>query len=716
MAAWTLEHDGTTQTLEAWGADNSATLTLTNQQPGVLTLHFPGLQDADMTFGYKEKIILRKDDAIIFRGHAMPPRRTGEGSTEGITMQFVDAWWFLANGTITQTIYDGRNSAASRNGTITDGSPTVSVASASGIVVGMTVVGSGIPAGSTITAITGLNLTLSHNATITGTVFLAFIKGSNSAIVALFARLTLGSTYGLIDLSDTLSDIIAAADLHHGGGIIQMGACSGSGWSVFPMPVDIAGTFANAVMAVLQFAPDAIPQLDYTTDPPTINFIQRSAAAVKTLAFPNASAQLSQEITARQDLLVTGVRILYRGYLVDGTPSTVLDAAGDSAGPGVLQVEMSLNPPGELPHWLPPVAEKQSIEVEAIDVASADWWMRNANLAVADSSDIVVGDGCTLELNPDAPENDGASDMTNIDGCSNRILQGSIPTWLNVSAHLRYVRATGYLTIRVWNDPDDHDKGYTLSQETVHVDCAATDLITNEYENLVSVGGWQGGTFDPESVPMGVAAKVLASLSVLQYEGAINLVNDECDFDAVPGRVLNITGGRAEWAAMKAQIQGVTHRLHFGATSFNFGPSAHLAPQDYLQLQRNFQKLRIAMNLALRASGSIPGGGVSTQVRHPQTTIRSNIKRSGNIKEKRDVDGSGQVTQYTQAGKQVWTDGTTEVTIDAGSQLVKIVNGSKSITLDLTSLPSSGEAMFRPVTICADGVQLLAYVLMTPPA
>ena len=54
--------------------------------------------------------------------------------------------------------------AAQTTGTLTSGSPTVTVASADGIVDGQTVVGAGIPPGTTIT-ISGTTVTLSANAT-----------------------------------------------------------------------------------------------------------------------------------------------------------------------------------------------------------------------------------------------------------------------------------------------------------------------------------------------------------------------------------------------------------------------------------------------------------------------------------------------------------------------------------------------------------------------
>ncbi|KAI9549498.1 hypothetical protein GHT06_001898 [Daphnia sinensis] len=54
-----------------------------------------------------------------------------------------------------------------RNCSITTGSPTITVSSATGLVVGATVQGTGIPSGTKITAINGTTVTMSANATAT---------------------------------------------------------------------------------------------------------------------------------------------------------------------------------------------------------------------------------------------------------------------------------------------------------------------------------------------------------------------------------------------------------------------------------------------------------------------------------------------------------------------------------------------------------------------
>lgn len=71
--------------------------------------------------------------------------------------------------------------AAQTTGSTTSGSPTVTVASAAGIVVGQIVIGSGIPVNTTVSVTAGTTLTISNNATATASdVTLTFYTSDES--------------------------------------------------------------------------------------------------------------------------------------------------------------------------------------------------------------------------------------------------------------------------------------------------------------------------------------------------------------------------------------------------------------------------------------------------------------------------------------------------------------------------------------------------------
>lgn len=686
-----------------------------SQSVSYLTLHFPGMLDADCPFAWKDKVILFKDGSAVFRGIAMDPQRTGSGDEEGITVQFADPWWYLSNGTITQVSYDGSITAAARTGTLTTGSAMISAADLTHIVVGMTVVGTGIPLDSTVVSLGTGTFTISAVATASGDQTLSFAHGSASNRKALFALLHmgyLGAAFSHVNIGDELANIIGACDLDHGSGVIQFGAASGPAYSIMPQPIDVQGTFETAVHAALNFAPDTITYFDHSVDPPKLYFVQRAAATAKTLAFADQTVQFSQDIRARNDLKITGMRIIYNFFLVDGSPATAIDEAGATSGPGVMQVTFDLRPPGQAPQQVPAVEEVQSLKTETVNVTSADWWFEHGDLEVTSADGIIVGEGSTLKLDKTAPENGG--DDGDPGGCNKMIIEGAIPGWMNQDAHLKYVAADGYLTLQIWNDDTDHSKGYEIVRRHITLTFAATDLSTNDYTNTITAATTEGGTFDPESPPSGIAAAILAAQGVLQYEGSATLVNAECDLSWSPGVVLNISGGRDEWTAMKAQIQAVQHQIQTGTTSLTFGPAQHLAPQDYLQLYRSLMVLKPSLNLDSRAVGSAGNSG-SGEVHHPSTQIRLGVKQTDNVSERQDTGDSGSsIKTIVTSGKMVLTDGTTTATIDCSAKTISLMGGGKSIVLDLDDLPDGAAASFQSVNFCAsDGTPMTAKVLMT---
>ena len=84
-----------------------------------------------------------------------------------------------------------------------------------------------------------------------------------------------------------------------------------------------------------------------------------------------------------------------------------------------------------------------------------------------------------------------------------------------------------------------------------------------------------------EPVPFGLAGYILALESIPQYEGSV-LVQENEITDVCPlGNALNITGGLAEWAAMKACVQSVRYSDN-GQTEITFGPAKHLGPAQFV--------------------------------------------------------------------------------------------------------------------------------------
>jgi hypothetical protein len=89
-----------------------------------------------------------------------------------------------------------------------------------------------------------------------------------------------------------------------------------------------------------------------------------------------------------------------------------------------------------------------------------------------------------------------------------------------------------------------------------------------------------------ESPPPGLAANLFASMSQLEFDGTVRLLEEEVSGGARVGRTLNILNGKGAWTEMKATIQSVTLSLLTGETTLTIGPPSQLGVEDFLDLAR----------------------------------------------------------------------------------------------------------------------------------
>lgn len=82
----------------------------------------------------------------------------------------------------------------------------------------------------------------------------------------------------------------------------------------------------------------------------------------------------------------------------------------------------------------------------------------------------------------------------------------------------------------------------------------------------------------------GLAENWRSGLSTLQYQGTLTFVEEECLRTVRPGDVVNLTGGLAAWATMRAQVVEVHEDIDAGETEWTFGPPEHLSVQDLVEM------------------------------------------------------------------------------------------------------------------------------------
>jgi len=148
----------------------------------------------------------------------------------------------------------------------------------------------------------------------------------------------------------------------------------------------------------------------------------------------------------------------------------------------------------------------------------------------------------------------------------------------------------------------------------VYTRVMGTNAETQTYSRLTSATA-------AEPVPEGLAQALYNAVSVLQYDGALELTEQECSGAAVPGLLLNLTGGRAEWASMAAQIQRVEEQLDLGQTKITVGPAKHLGHAELTAWLRANRNRRVSYRLNERTSGS--GSGNAAKVQGGEQSPRS---------------------------------------------------------------------------------------------
>lgn len=527
----------------------AAMLDLPAMQAGSLTARIAGPTTDDILWAFKDGVILRRDSEVIFRGVSMPVLRSGDGNGEFITSLFKDPWWWLGQGAYTQAVWDAATSEARQ-----------------------------------------------------------------AASVAMFAAIDAGTGWSVLSIGGQIAAIIAHCDALHGGGKMQIGTLDGDGFALAPTPQRLENaTHEGALLRALQYVPDALPQWDHSTSPPTLNIRQRGSATTRSYSFADGTVQLGQEIKQRQDMAVTGVRILYRTLDALGNASAIIDQAGATSGSGVVEVEVDLTggiATAAAPNVQPAVKQKYSVESETLDdIGTAAWWFANGDTGAEDVGNIIV------------------ASSSKVGGFSRLYKGGAMPA--SVAAdHVATATITGalYVYFGPHTFPDGHQEAHT-EKRLITLKVPTTDL-TGDYELLVKDAVVSAPTSEASLAafaPAGIAAQLLAAWSQAQQEGSFRVVGTECTEAVRPGDNVNITGGRAEWSTMAAQVQRVGMDILRGITTVTLGVAAHLSLEEFVKMLR---VMRIAPALDLdRQSQGLPSGDASDienpELVTPATTISS---------------------------------------------------------------------------------------------
>jgi hypothetical protein len=351
---------------------------------------------------------------------------------------------------------------------------------------------------------------------------------------------------------------------------------------------------AAVIRNFLRWTPDAVATFDYTTSPfPTLSILRRTDATTLTLpAFghdlqvPSVVLKFEQTNDIDSDT--------FTSLIVQAAPST---ATGDEPGALVMTLDLA----GARATY-----QKQKVRTGLIPTSDSSagvigWWKGKFPWLndFADTDLAVMGGTQTRTI-----ENPGNYPGVSLSSLSNELLEGSVASWMNLSAAPLLVQATLQYT-GATTDESTEVFGST-NQRVVYTRVIGTNAETQTYSRLTS-------ETEAEGIPAGLAQALYDAVSVLQYDGVLELTEEECSGIGAPGSLLNLSGGRAEWTSMAAQIQRIEEVVDLGQTRITVGPGKHLGQGDLAELLRVNRERRLSYRLGERTTGSGSGNAAKVQ-------------------------------------------------------------------------------------------------------
>jgi hypothetical protein len=369
--------------------------------------------------------------------------------------------------------------------------------------------------------------------------------------------------------------------------------------AIAPYGESLDDSCATVIRHFLRWTPDAIAAFDYTTSPyPTLSILQRSSAAALTLPAYGAPTS-GLELTPRYDLQTPAVSLKFEQTNdIDGdtfTSLTVQNAPTTATGSDLGTLVMTVDLAGARATYHSQKVRTESIPQTDTSSGVVQWWQgKFAWLGDFAASDLTVMSG-TQTMAIENPSNYPGVSLANL---PNELLEGSVAAWMNFEAAPLLVRATMQYTGAATSE--SADVFGSTNQRNIYTRLIGTNADTGTYKRLTSETA-------AEPIPAGLAQAIYAGTSVLQYDGLLELTEQECTGAVAPGNLLNLSGGRAEWATMTAQVQRVEEAIDTGTTRIKIGPAKHLGSEDLSALLRVNRQRRPSFRLSERTTGEATG-------------------------------------------------------------------------------------------------------------
>ena len=567
----TLEHNGIEQSLAAWGFSlSSPVCSHRNLAVSTYQVFVPGASVSDApVFGFEEKVIIRRQRSgsgtawsggyTAFIGYQTGMQAACSGSAEGVNYLFSNAWYFLEN-TAYQQAFASRNVSA-------------------------------------------------HEVEFLYMSEVLIFTGLDEAI-------------GLVPRNngEQIADILGFLNSCFTEQSMAPPMITGTVDPSLALPSYRLGEVmcAAAILKCLELSPDVQCVFDYSTllagvPTPTVHFYSHASLTEKSLAVKNGNDHKSLRIIPRYDLQVRSVVMNYRITNTDAVEARTrswVTRVQDKYGPnganhasdperGLRVLSQTIDLQGAATSSV-----KSKITTQAVEAAHSsnevrlNWWKEKCQKLKSDRIRDLTINAATVTIKERV--NNADRDVS-LDSYPNELTKGQIAPWIQLNQKRVTISALASFDLYASRNAAGND---TVPPGTP-IDGLLTRQVRNEpiFAQIVLTDGTTGDysaqatSLSGEAVPVGIAQEVYTSLATLQYEGEDVRVQMEVTNPTNNGSLitlahkLNLTGGRAAWETMGAQIQQITEHDGFGETSITFGPAKHISAGD-LAAMFQFNRLR----------------------------------------------------------------------------------------------------------------------------
>lgn len=467
------------------------------------------------------------------------------------------------------------------------------------------------------------------------------------------------------------------------------------GTAVYP-PIDEVRDIlcSEALRRCMRWHPRSVLWFDYTTSPPSLHISAQSG--LTSVLIPGgdnlpASKVTDLQLSPRYDIQRPSVAITYEvkstinGQDLMTFPRDIAPAGATGLEEGCRNLSLDLK--GVTRNFV-----SAYVETTPIDINDIEWWkghiplLKNStvmkNLSIKALSPVRMG---SKELGVEIPSLELPYEVTS---------KGQFPGWLKRTGILvQRERVRAILTYDVFaNDGTTILHHGELLQS---VSITATDALTDTYTSLEDAE-----SADPQ--PIGLAQFLYDEIKNLQWDVSFVFTEAECLGVLTPGKVVNISGSRAEFSTMNAIVQSVEEDLKQGISTVKCGPMPGHEPADILELIRVTRP-----RVRYTAPKTFDDGDVSEGIELGEETADENgvlAAARENLKTIRD-EASGK-SIVLNAG---YNSGDAHVTITDGTKIAKLLGSASAlyitdatniVDLQNSQLSGHGPAQWRKLKVC----------------